>query len=108
MKDLPKFQKRNREAVLDYISAVLTKKQRSEKSYLIALIAYDDGHYRTIFDPAYFVIHEGQDRPSKSQWNGLKKKLKHHDRRVFVFKEHGEVECDGKRCYYVDFGFFAA
>lgn len=107
MKDLPRFRKRSREAVQDYISEALTSKQNPLKSCLIELIAYEDGHFRAIFDPAYFVLPEGAGQPSKSQWNGLKKKMKRHDHRVFVFKDHGEVEREGKRCYYVDFGFFA-
>ncbi len=112
MKDLPRFKPRSRKAVEAYISRVLADRQRPEESHLLALIAYRDGHYRAIFDGAYFTLQEGHDRPSKSQWNTLKKKMKRHDRRVFVFKAHGEIDCPDAApgdspCYYVDFGFFA-
>ncbi len=112
MKELPRFKARNREAVLDFIAEVLTNRQRPDQTCLVELVAYRDGHYRAIFDPAYFVLLEGQQQPSKSQWNSLKKKMKRRDRRVFIFKEHGEVPCPrdhggAGRCYYLDFGFFA-
>lgn len=104
MKDLPRFKVLPREVVLKVISPVLTQ---GLTSALRDLIEYPDGHYRVIFDPAYFVLQVGQSEPSKSQWNTLKKKLKRHDPRVFVFKEHDAITHDGQRCYFLDFGFFA-
>ncbi len=110
MKDLPNFQPRSFEAAFDFISAILTTKDHPDDTLLVELIQYDDGHYRAVFDPAYFTLQPGEAQPTRSQWNTLKKKLKRHDPTVFVFKEHGEVACEGAeggRCYYVDFGFLA-
>ncbi|MCB9457839.1 MAG: hypothetical protein H6671_17790 [Anaerolineaceae bacterium] len=106
MKDLPEFKHRSRETVLTFISAMLTNERISKQTHLKALNSYPDGHYRAIFDPAYFALPPDQTQPSKSQWNTLKKRLKRHEPTIFIFKEHGEIEQEG-RCFYVDFGFFA-
>ncbi len=109
MSDLPAFRARPTQTVVDYISEVLTNFQVSEVTAFVRLIEYDDNSYRAVFKPGYFVLAEGQNAPSKSQWNSLKKKMKRHEPRVFIFKEHGEIGCEadeGSGCYYVDFGFF--
>ncbi len=91
MKALPPFKKRPYDATHDYIKTVLT------------------GHYRATFDLRYFVLAAGHTEPSRSQWNGLKKKMKRHHRGVFVFKEHGILDSvDNPPVGYVDFGFFAS
>jgi hypothetical protein len=107
MKDLPPFQRRKRDDVVAFISSILINANSAETSYLIDLLEYPDGHFRAVFDPHYFVLQNSQTEPTKSQWNGLKKKLKRHDPLVFVFKDYGYV--DGKQSQvYLDFGFLAA
>jgi hypothetical protein len=103
MSDLPKFSRRSRKQVEEYIRRIFTNEHQTSQSRLLELIDYPDGHYRAIFDPAFFILPEGEAQPSKSQWNNLKKKMKRHDDRVFIFKEHGDM---GNGRYYVDFGFF--
>jgi hypothetical protein len=105
MSDLPDFLPREYSAVHKFASRALTNPQRSPKTQLRELIAYEDGHYRALFSPDYFILPEGQAEPTKSQWNTFKKHLKRQDKRVFIFKAHGEADCGGERCYYVDFGF---
>lgn len=107
MKDLPTLKVRPRDQVMTLVQRVLMLDSHSDHSYLHELVAYDDGHYRVLFDPAYFVLQTGQTEPSKSQWSSLKKKLKRHDPSVFVFKEHGKQVIKGKSYAYLDFGFFA-
>lgn len=106
MKDLPQFKPQDRKQVEIFITRVLTL-PGGDLTHLSELITYPDGHFRAIFNPSYFVLPAGQPEPSKSQWNSLKKKVKRHDSRAFVFKEHGTVPCNGAKCYYLDFGFFA-
>jgi hypothetical protein len=107
MNSLPSFKPRQYDIVLQYITNVLINKQPDTDSAARDLIAYDDGHYRVLFRPSYFVLSAGQDQPSKSQWNSLKKKMKRYDRKTFVFKEHGEIEHeDGETYCYIDVGFF--
>lgn len=110
MKDLPKFRTRARVHVLALIQPLLVNPSVSDKTQLYELLEYEDGHYRAIFNRDYFTLASGQTEPSKSQWNTLKKKLKRHDRAAFVFKEHGEIDCehDERGCCYLDFGFFAS
>lgn len=110
MKDLPTFQQRSLDFVVRFAERVLTDYQDPPRGHLRALIPYEDGHYRALFDAAYFVLTEGHTEPSKSQWNSLKKKFKRHDPAIFVFKEHGEAACGETeaRCCYIDFGFFAS
>lgn len=106
MKALPKFTIPPRPMVESYITRVLTHPHGA--AYLRDLIAYDDGHFRALFDPGYFVLPEGQTEPSKSQWNTLKKRMKRINPQVFIFKETGFAACDDPTpCAYVDFGFFA-
>jgi len=107
MKDLPSFKERPRDQVMALVHRVLMLDSHSDHSYLHELVAHADGHYRVSFDPAYFVLQQGQSEPSKSQWSSLKKKFKRHDPSVFVFKEHGTLTKDGTRYSYLDFGFFA-
>ena len=104
--DLPEFKAQPINKVRGYIANVLTN-PIVDGSHLIDVVTYDDGHYRVIFDPDYFVLAEDQTEPSKSQWNGLKKKLKRYDNQVFVFKEYGEIDWEGQSCCYLDFGYFA-
>lgn len=106
MKALPEFKPHHRTSVLKYLDQVLTNHE-SSASHLHNLIEYEDGHYRALFRPDYFVLAEGQTTPTKSQWNSLKKKMRRQNPALFVFKEHGEVEDAGERYCYVDFGFFA-
>lgn len=107
MKELPKFRARPREQVMSLVHRVLMLDSHSDHSYMHDLIAYDDGHYRVSFDPAYFVLQPGTTEPSKSQWSNLKKKFKRHEPLIFVFKEHGYTKGGGKSYAYLDFGFFA-
>lgn len=110
MKDLPKFHRRPREAVLAYLDDVLTNPRADRPgSALVMLEAFDDGHYRAVFHLDYFVVAEGRAEPSRSQWSTLKKKMKRHHPGVFVFKEHGIIPAEGDAdpLGYVDFGFFA-
>lgn len=106
MKDLPEFKSRRKEDVLKYASGILTNDPQLKHSDLVDLIAYEDGHYRAIFTPHYFILPEGQTEPSKSQWSTLKKKFKRHEPNIFVFKDYGETKTVDGKCYYVDFGFF--
>lgn len=101
MKNLPQFKARKYEIVLAFASEVVTNREKSEDSFLRKLDAFSDGHYRLVFDVGYFA---SGNPPSKSQWNSLKKKLKRHDKNVFVFKETGLTTADEG---YIDFGFFA-
>ena len=78
MRDLPPFNKRNRDNVLAYISLILMNEQTSDVSHFVDLLEFDDGHYRVLFKPTYFALQNGQTEPTKSQWNSLKKKLKRH------------------------------
>ncbi len=108
MKDLPKFKKRNYDHVLAFVTEVMTRHPHAEESHFRQLSVLPDGHYRLSFDLGYFMLESGT--PTKSQWNGLKKKLKRHDKDIFVFKEHGFVpaaEQGVTNWGYVDFGFFA-
>lgn len=107
MKPLPAFKIRPRDQVMTLANRVLMLDSHSDHSYLHDLIAYEDGHFRLIFDLAYFVLQPGQTEASKSQWSSLKKKFKRHEPNVFVFKEHGIITDKGRRYGYLDFGFFA-
>ena len=106
---LPAFAPRDYEKVLKLMTDILTPSHLDE-STLIQLTSFEDGHFRAIFNPSYFVLNDGQEIPSKSQWNTLKKKLKRHDKRIFVFKEHGTIkhQKNESQQYYVDFGFFVS
>lgn len=108
MKELPKFKREGRQAVERLLIQVFTHPNEPEVSHFRRLVAYDDGHYAAVFSLGYFVE---TDVPTKSQWNSLKKKLKRHDKRVFVFKEQQIVLCEDfdteARCGQVEFGYFA-
>jgi len=105
MSDLPQFDRsRHPDAARAFAREVLS---RGDNTFLRDLIVYDDGHFRAVFDPAYFILPADQAEPSKSQWNTLKKRFKRLDRRVFVFKVHGR-DADGHGLYWLDFGFFKA
>ena len=109
MKELPVFKARKYDQVLVLITQVLTHPNKPDHSYIVHLDENTQGYYRAIFSLEYFTIAEAT--PTKSQWNSLKKKLKRHDRNVFVFKETGLVACESENldavCCYIDFGFFA-
>ncbi len=105
MHELPRFIRRDASHTEKFAAAALTNPAVNEATQFRHLIAYDDGHFRALFSPAYFVLQPGSSAPTKSQWNTLKKHLKRLDKQVFIFKEHGEAEHNGERCYYVDFGF---
>ncbi len=106
MKDLPQFKRRQRDAVARFLIPVFMRPSQTE-SHFRRLIEYEDGHYGAVFSLGYF----GLDTPTKSQWNSLKKKLKRHDKQVFVFKEHTLAPCSPSelepRCGLIEFGFFA-
>lgn len=101
MSDLPHFERRSRNHVMFLVNDLFG-------DHLCELQVFDDGHFRAIFHADYFQIQPGKDAPSKSQWSSLKKRLKRRDRRVFIFKSHGETHCPNSsgKCYFLDFGFF--
>jgi hypothetical protein len=111
--DLPEFEKRKQHIVMPYITQIF--RGDGSGSFLLKLIPYDDGHYRAVFKSTYFELQLDAIEPTKSQWTTLKKKMKRHDKRTFIFKQHGEINCDDistnvspnrdYRCFYVDFGF---
>jgi hypothetical protein len=104
MKDLPEFKTQHREFVIDFLRQVFTHPNQ-EESHFVRLVEHKDGHYSAVFSLSYFASAE---TPTKSQWNSLKKKLKRHDKRIFVFKEHSVIDCDAPAgCGSLDFGFFA-
>jgi len=105
--ELPTFRKVKRSYATTLIHSVLTG---AEGPALIRLIEYADHHYRAIFADSYFQVAPGKTRPSKSQWNSLKKKLKRRNRHVFVFRKYGAIDCDAAGqagCLYLDFGFLS-
>ena len=75
MKDLPPFKPRKHEDVVAFISRLFIN-EKSADSHYIDLLDYEDGHFRVLFKPSYFVLQDGEIEPTKSQWNSLKKKLK--------------------------------
>ncbi len=100
MSDLPQFKRLSVEKAQSYIQDVLG---HGDETPFLHLHAFDDGHFRVIFAPRYFVLADDATAPTKSQWNTLKKRMKRVDKHVFVFKEHGQTP-DGN--LYLDFGFF--
>jgi hypothetical protein len=112
--ELPDFQKRKTHIVMTYITQILSM---SGGSALLKLIPYEDNSFRVIFKSTVFTLQEGATEPSKSQWSTLKKRMKRHDHSVFVFKKHGEANCEDAGdnvsatrdydCLYIDFGFLA-
>ena len=110
--ELPQFQKVRRRYAADFINDALSGPRGA---CLIKLIEYDDHHFRAVFRKSYFELSESAAKPSKSQWNTLKKKLKRRNRRVFVFRDYGTVTCSqyaalgqDQACLYLDFGFLHA
>lgn len=107
---LPQFDERPYDAALHFAESVLTQ-TGSDDTQLIELVAHEDGYFRAYFDPAYFILAEGNTEPSKSQWNTLKKKFKRHDRSAFVLKDCGltdrpeGVESELTVCGTIAFGF---
>lgn len=111
--ELPEFEKRKQHIVMPYITQIF--RGGAGGSYLIKLIAHEDGHYRAVFKSTYFEPQPETDAPTKSQWTTLKKKMKRHDKQIFIFKQHGEIDCEtvaanvsaarDYRCLYIDFGF---
>lgn len=64
------------------------------------------GHYyRALFNESYFTIQPGNDKPSKSQWNTLKKRMKRMNPSVFILREYGDITHEGEAMVYIDFGF---
>lgn len=106
MSDLPQFQQRKTFQVLPIIQGVFS-------GHLLRLEPFEDGHFRAVFRPDYFVMQGDATEPTKSQWSSLKKRIKRRDHRIFVFKEYGTVLCQAdaetadstKQCFYIDFGF---
>lgn len=102
MKSLPDFKTRRLEEVETFAAQVITHPDEPEHSYLKRLEPFADGHYRAIFNLAYF---RSSATPTKSQWNNLKKKMKRHDKQIFIFKDCGLLA--EENAGYIDFGFFA-
>ncbi len=107
--ELPTFRRVKKTYAATVIHGVLSGPRGSA---LLELIEYDDHHYRAIFAASYFQMALGKDIPSKSQWNTLKKKLKRRNRSIFVFREHGQIDCASvgaaqpeRICLFLDFGF---
>lgn len=101
MKPLPPFVPHQHDYVWRFIENVLSHPE-SDHTYLLDLIEYDDHHYRAVFSADYFHRDEMIiDEPTKSQWNTLKKKLKRHNRSIFVLKQYGMID---ERAY-LEFGF---
>lgn len=101
--DLPEFSVKDaKQRALPFVKSVFAEA-------LTTLNIEDDGRCRAIFKKSYFVLQGDNTEPSKSQWSTLKKKLKRHNRGVFVFKETGEIDCQeglDSECFYIDFGFY--
>ena len=108
MKPLPEFKSQSRGNVVRFLTQAFTHPNDPDTTYFHQLVEYDDGHYAAVFNLDYFA---DTDIPTKSQWNSLKKKLKRHDKRVFVFKEQRVIPCENgdapSRCGEIEFGFFA-
>lgn len=101
--ELPEFEKRPQYLVLPYAKQIFT-------ANFVRLIEYDDHHFRVIFKSTYFVLQDDNTEPTKSQWATLKKKMKRHNKGVFIYKDTGLVDCgfenSDSECYYIDFGYF--
>ena len=108
MKELPHFKTHRHAEVIDFVTQVFIRPNQPEISYFVRLIDHSDGHYGIVFDLSYFASAEA---PTKSQWNSVKKKLKRHDKQIFVFKDYSVMPCNGsgteKQCGYIEFGYFA-
>ncbi len=107
--ELPQFRRVKRAYAASIVHSVLSG---ARGPALLKLTEYEDGHFRAMFAASYFQLAEGRDGPSKSQWNTLKKKLKRRNRSIFVFRDHGDIDCGkvgigqgGAACLFLDFGF---
>jgi hypothetical protein len=98
MQELPNFQDVPPGYAHNYAQTVLGNSLRE-------LLPQPKGYYRALFDVTYFTIQPGNDKPSKSQWNTLKKRMKRINRGVFILREYGEIAYDGETLCYIDFGF---
>lgn len=78
--ELPEFRKVKRSYAAALVHGALTGPHGSS---LLQLIEFEDHHFRAVFDLKQFQLAEGQQLPSKSQWNSLKKRLKRRDRSIF-------------------------
>jgi hypothetical protein len=107
--DLPSLRFIAWERALAYAQEVFTNKQVASETLLLRLEKIEaTQHYRACFSPRYFVLSEGAQAPSKSQWNTLKKRMKRIHPRVFIFKGQDQTQLeDGTPCYTLEFGFFA-
>lgn len=102
MKELPVFQPQDFATVEELLLRVFTN-HIADDTHLSTLIERADGSYRVLFNPTYFILQENHIAPTKSQWATLKKKLKRHDNRIFVFKDVGTIDNQ----YFLDFGYFS-
>ncbi|MCY3833178.1 MAG: hypothetical protein OXG85_09180 [Chloroflexi bacterium] len=110
-KELPRFRNVQRRYAAAIIHDALSGPAGSA---LLKLTQFDDHHFRAIFDSKFFQLPAGEELPSKSQWNTLKKRLKRRDRSIFVFREYGPIDCgelakprSAGNCLYLDFGFLS-
>lgn len=102
MSDLPEFQKKSRSKIMPLMTTLFG-------TNFVSLQPFEDHHFRVIFRRNVFSMAEGQTEPSASQWSTLKKRMKRHDHRLFLFRSHGAADCPDasqNNCYYLEFGFF--
>ncbi len=105
--ELPEFRKVKKTHVIKLVNSLLIG---ASGASLVSLEDFEDNHFRMIFKLSYFQLADGNDMPSKSQWNTFKKKIKRRDHSIFVFREYGKIDCGSKgleseMCLYLDFGF---
>ena len=104
MSELPEFMKRPKAQVVPFLLGVLG-------AGFVEVKEFEDHHFRVVFKASVFTMQEGQSEPTNSQWSTLKKRMKRRDRRLFIFKQHGQVPCPPDKgegpSYYLDFGYFA-
>lgn len=109
--ELPEFRKVKHSYVTQLINGIFIG---AGGASFVKLETFDDNHFRVIFRLSYFQLAEGNDMPSKSQWNTLKKRIKRRNHSIFVFREYGEIDCKpsqksedktSETCLYLDFGF---
>lgn len=98
MKRLPDLLTTHLDYATDYVETVFGDD-------LIAVQPRPDNVHRALFEQGYFTIQPGNDKPSRSQWNTLKKRMKRVNRGVFILREYGETPHQGDTVCYIDFGF---
>jgi len=98
MKQLPDLQPTPIEYAQSYGERVFGER-------LVVVKPQPENVYRALFRQAYFTIQPGNDKPSRSQWNTLKKRMKRVHPGVFVLREYGETQHAGQTVCYIDFGF---